>query len=117
MTKLDIIHYILSYDIKPIHERLKKLYEEDRITVGAYFYVYNPFNSYYLKQVSELVGKACKSKDYFRYIKRTDHLTLTLWKRGFDEDLAKALAFLEEQESLPFEQSQKQQLILKGELQ
>lgn len=64
----------------------------------------------------ELSTKACKSKNYFRCIKRVDSITFNIWLRGFKEDIARTEAFLAEQEALPFEQSQKQVLIQKGEL-
>lgn len=116
MTKMEIYNYILHYDIRPLADRLEKLLSEDRITSGACYYVYNPYEFYSLKQVMELSTKACKSKNYFRCIKRVDSITFNVLLEGFKEDIAKTEAFLAEQESLPFEQSQKQVLIQKGEL-
>lgn len=116
MTKLEIYEYILHYDIRSLANRLERLLSEDRITSGACYYVYNPYEFYHLKQVMELSSKACKSKNYFRCIKRVDSITFNIWLRGFKEDIARTEAFLAEQEALPFEQSQKQVLIQKGEL-
>lgn len=117
MTKLEIYDYILHYDIRSLADRLKKLLSEDRITSGACYYVYNPYEFYSLKQVMELSSKACKTKNYFRCIKRVDTITFSIWLEDFKKDIAKTEAFLAEQEALPFEQSQKQVLIQKGELQ
>lgn len=64
MTKLEIYDYLLHYDIRPLADRLEKLLSEDRITTGACYYVYNPYEFYSLKQVTELFSKACESKNY-----------------------------------------------------
>lgn len=72
--------------------------------------------NYTVEKVLELSAKACKSKNYFRCIKRVDSITFNIWLEGFKEDIARTEAFLAEQEALPFEQSQKQVLIQKGEL-
>ncbi len=117
MTKQDIIHYILNYDIRSLADRLERLMSEDRITSGACYYVYNPYEFYQLKQVMDLTYKASKSKDYFRYLKRKDSIFYSVMLEGFKKNIAKTEAFLQEQENLPFEQSQKQVLIQKGELQ
>lgn len=116
MTKLEIYDYISHYDIRPLADRLEKLLSEDRITGGACYYVYNPYEFYSLKRVMELSSKACRSKNYFRCIKRVDTITFNIWLEDFKRDLQKTEAFLDEQENLPFEQSQKQVLISKGEL-
>ena len=116
MTKLEIYDYLLHYDIRPLADRLEKLLSEDRITTGACYYVYNPYEFYSLKQVTELFSKACGSKNYFRCIKRVNTITFNIWLEEFKKDLQKTEAFLAEQENLPFEQSQKQVLIQKGEL-
>ena len=50
MTKLEIYDYLLHYDIRPLADRLEKLLSEDRITTGACYYVYNPYEFYYIKQ-------------------------------------------------------------------
>lgn len=101
MTKLEIYDYILHYDIRSLADLLEKLLSEDRITSGACYYVYNPYEFYSLKQVMELSFKACKSKNYFRCIKRVDTITFSIWLEDFKKDIAKTEAFLEEQENLP----------------
>ena len=116
MTKLEIYDYILHYDIRSLADRLENLLSEDRITSGACYYVYNPYKFYSLQQVMELSTKACRSKNYFRCIKRVDTITFNIWLEDFKENIQKTEAFLAEQENLPFEQSQKQVLIQKGEL-
>lgn len=116
MTKLETVQYILGYDLRSLADRLEKLLSEDRITSGACYYVYNPYEFYSLKQILEISSKAHKSKNYFRAIKRTDSITYGVLLRMFKDSIAKTEAFLEEQEALPFEQSQKQVLIQKGEL-
>lgn len=82
MTKLEIYDYILHYDIRSLADRLEKLLSEDRITGGTCYYVYNPYEFYHLKQVLELSAKACKSKNYFRCIKRVDSITFNIWRKA-----------------------------------
>lgn len=116
MTKLEILDFIFNYDLRSLADRLENLLAEDRITSGACYYVYNSYEFYSLKQVTELFSKACESKNYFRGIKRVNTITFNIWLEEFKKDLQKTEAFLAEQENLPFEQSQKQVLIQKGEL-
>lgn len=116
MTKLDIVHEILTYDFTSINQDLNQLFEEGRITSGARYYVYDPYGIYSVKWVSELISKAAASKDYTRYIKRQTSIQMNVIYRMFTEDLKKITDFIEEQKDLPFEQSQKQQLIANGEL-
>ena len=116
MTKIETINYILDYDIRSLADRLERLLSEDRITSGACYYVYNPYEFYSHKEVMDLICRASKSKDYFRYIKRLNSTHYSILLDMFKKDIAKTEAFLEEQENLPFEKSQKQLLIQKGEL-
>lgn len=116
MTKLNIVHEILTHNFTSLQKDLDQLLEEGRITSGARYYVYNPFDIYSVKWVSELVSKAAASKDYTRYIKRQTSTQMNVIYRMFTEDLKKITDFIEEQKALPFEQSQKQQLIANGEL-
>lgn len=101
MTKLEIYDYILHYDIRPLADRLENLLSEDRITGGACYYVYNPYEFYSFKQIMELSSKACKSKNYFRCIKRVDTITFGIWLEDFKKDIARTEAFLAEQEAPP----------------
>lgn len=117
MTKLDVIHYILNYDIRSLADRLEKLVAENRITSGAAYYVYNPYEFYELKQVLDLTSKASQSKNYSRYLKRKDSIFFSVVLEGFKRNITRTEAFLAEQEALPFEKSQKQVLIQKGEIQ
>lgn len=109
MTKIEIFSYILSFDYSSLNTRLDKLLREGRITPGARYYVYNPYG-YYWARVSDIASKASNSKDYFRYIKRIDSTTWRIIYQGFQEDMEKIKAFIEEQEKLPFEKTQKQLL-------
>lgn len=116
MTKLEILDFIFNYDIRSLADRLENLLAEDRITSGACYYVYNPYECYQLKQAMELTSQAAKSKNYLQYLKRKDSIFYSVMLQGFKENIQKTEAFLAEQENLPFEQSQKQVLIQKGEL-
>lgn len=116
MTKQEIIHFILNYNLDDIDSRLDKLMEGERITGGARYYVYNPYENYGLKSLMELLNKASKSKDYTRYLKRVDSFTYCYMYQDFIKGVEKTLAFIQEQENLPFEETQKQVLIQKGEL-
>lgn len=116
MTKLQIIDRILSYDFNSLTTELDRLVNENRITTGAAFYVYNPYKCYPYNQCLELVRKASNSKNYTRYIKRIDSITFQVMWDFFNQEMEKAWNFITEQSNLPFEQSQKQQLIANGEL-
>ena len=116
MTKSQIIDHILNTDLTDLSNRLDALLEQNRITPGARYYVYNPYQFYGLTQILEILDKASHSKDYIRYIKRIDSITYNIYLQDFQKDMARALAFVEEQEALPFELTQKQVLIQKGEL-
>lgn len=116
MTKMEIVQEMLAIDFSSISDRLDKLMEEGRITSGARYYVYNPYQIYSLTWLQELLDKAGKSKNYIRCIKRTDSITFSIIWKSFQEDLNKIISFVEEQENLPFEQTQKQILIQNGEL-
>ena len=85
MTKLEIYDYILHYDIRSLADRLENLLSEDRITGGACYYVYNPYEFYSFKQIMELSSKACKSKNYFRCIKRVDTITFGIVSQTVDK--------------------------------
>lgn len=116
MTKQEIINYILTYDLDGINSRLDKLMGEERITGGARYYVYGPYENYGFKTLLEILSKANKSKNYIRYLKRIDHFTYQYLYQNFTQGVEKAMAFIQEQETLPFEKTQKQVLISKGEL-
>lgn len=110
MTKLDIIDHILSFDFDSIVTELNRLVDEDRITAGAAYYVYNPFECYQYKQCLDIVRKAGNSKNYTRYIKRIDKVTFDVMNDLFNKAMEEAWAFITEQSNLPFDQTQKQQL-------
>lgn len=116
MTKSQIIDHILNTDFSDLDSRLDALMEQGRITGGARYYVYNPYQFYGYTRIMEILDKASHSKDYIRYIKRIDFTTYNIYLQDFQKDMARALAFVEEQEALPFESTQKQLLIQKGEL-
>lgn len=116
MTKHQVIDYVYSFDLETLDRQLQNLMDEGRITTGARYYVYNPYRIYTLTAINELVGKATKSKDYDRYIRRIKSTQYNVWLRMFDEDVAKIQKFISEQTRLPFAQTQKQQLIANGEL-
>lgn len=116
MTKQEIIKYILSYDLDDIDSRLDKLMREEKITGGARYYVYGPYENYGFKTLLEILSKADKSKNYFRYLKRIDRFSYQCLYQNFTQGMEKAMAFIQEQETLPFEKTQKQVLISKGEL-
>lgn len=116
MTKMEIVNQMLHTDFTSISDRLNKLMEEGRITTGARYYVYDPYHIYSYTQLNDILSKACKSSNYTRYIKRIDSITFSVMWESFQDDLNRILSFIEEQENLPFEQSQKQVLIQSGEL-
>lgn len=116
MTKQEIVHYLLTVDTKDLGDRLDKLMDEERITSGARYLVYNPMDSYDITWLLETLGKASDSKNYTRYLKRISLGVFEYHLNHYNKHLADIEAFVEEQENLPFDQTQKQVLIQKGEL-
>lgn len=117
MTKFDMIHSFMQMDLKPINDRITALCKADRITVGAAFYVYSPYEFYSYKKLSEIITRALKAKDYTQYINcNVSKRDIQYYYNDFLAELEKAEKFVEEQEALPFEQTQKQLLVQKGEL-
>lgn len=116
MTKSQIIRYILNVDFTDIQHRLDALMDQDRITSGARYYVYNPYSFYGYNQIMGILDRASKSKNYFRYLNRISSITYNIYLDDFRENMTKTLAFIQEQETLPFVETQKQVLISKGEI-
>lgn len=116
MTKAEIINYLLTIDTKSLRDRLDKLMDENRITSGARYYVYNPMDNYDITWLLETLNKASDSKNYTRYLKRIGLGVFNYHLNHYNQHLDKITSFVEEQENLPFDQTQKQILIQKGEL-
>lgn len=116
MTKQEIINYILNTDFTDIQNRLDALMNQDRITSGARYYVYNPYNFYGFNQIMKILDKASKSRNYSRYLNRVSSIAYNIYLDDFRENMTRTLAFIQEQETLPFVETQKQVLISKGEI-
>lgn len=117
MTKNEMIREVLHMDLNSIYNRLAALVEENRITVGAAYYVYNPYDFYGYKKILEIFDRACKSKNYNQYLNcNVPKWNVQYYYSDLLSQMDRAKKFIEEQESLPFEQTQKQILIQKGEL-
>lgn len=100
-------YFELTKDFSKLNNRLSKLVDEDKITTGAAYYVYNPFRFYYYERISDILTKASKSTNYTRYLKRIDKYTWNSLIIGLEKELEEAYIFVEEQEKLPIELSQK----------
>jgi len=120
LTKLQLIHryheLMEEAQEKQIFDRLVELVHQDKITAGAAYYIHNPWDWYSADAIRNILLKAGEAKNYLRAIKRTSHFTYTYHITEIEKNLKAAMDFLEEQESLPFEQTQKQVLKREGKL-
>ena len=87
---------------------LNQLVEQDRITTGAGCLVYG--DCYHLSE-----GYLNHFPNTSAY-KNTSTTLMQVWYKGTVEHLQKTQRFINEQKNLPFEKTQKQVLIQKGEL-
>jgi hypothetical protein len=101
---------------REISPRLDKLVEDNRITTGAAYTVYDVTQCYGYTKIKEILDKAFKSKDTIRYMKRIKLSSWQYYVNDMQRVYDKVIVFCDEQEALPFEQTQKQVLIAKGEL-
>ncbi len=118
MTKNQIIdlYFEIMKDYTPWADRLIELVSQDRITSGA-LYIYDAYQSYGRQKISEMFNKAGKAKSFSQYIGcNTTKFDWTYSILKLQDDIAKTKLFIETQEQLPFEQTQKQLLIANGEI-
>jgi len=117
---IDMYHEIILGDkVNSLEERLDTLMETKKITSGYRYGTHSIIGSYESTKMGEMFDRAAKAKNYTQYISDSDKYT----KRWFESILdslnkfiEKVQADVEEQESLPFEESQMQLLVASGEL-
>jgi len=110
------IDNLINEYMNEIRDRLDKLVEDNRITGGVRYYTNNLYENYHYKWYQEVLDKAMKSKNYSRalnYPTKWDYKYHAMNLKEFIEDTKE---LIEEQEKLPFEETQKQVLKAKGEL-
>ncbi len=121
MTKLEMVRryfdFILGEELKSWEDRLDTLMNEGRITTGARYYVYNSHRWYGVKMMDEITSRAAKAKNYIAYINNRKKWDYEYAWEDIQKEFSKMKAFVEEQEALPYEKTQKQRLISNGELQ
>lgn len=112
MNKLDRFFEMTSdYNFTNLVDRLIALVEQNRITTGCLL-LYNPNNFYPVVWGDKLHSKAAKAKNSVNYL--NDHITnaeLDRMEANLKELWDEAIVFVTEQETLPFEDTQKQQLL------
>lgn len=115
MTKLEMVRryfdFILGEELKSWEDRLDALMKEGRITTGARYYVYNSHSWYGVKMMDEITSRAAKAKNYIGYINNRKKWDYEYAWEDIQKEFAKMKAFVEEQEALPYEKTQKQRLI------
>ena len=120
MTKLEMVrryfNFILGEELKSWEDRLDALMNEGRITTGARYYVYNSHRWYGVKKMDEITSRAAKAKNYIRYINNRKKWDYEYAWRDIQKEFEKMKAFVEEQEALPYEKTQKQRLMSNDEL-
>jgi len=121
MTKLEMVrryfNFILGEELQSWEDRLDALMNEGRITTGARYYVYNSHRWYGVKMMDEITSRASKAKNYIAYLNNRKKWDYEYAWRDIQKEFSKMKAFVEEQEALPYEKTQKQRLISNGELQ
>lgn len=95
-----------------LNKRLLKLMNQDRITSGCY-YVHNTYDNWEYKHAMELIQKCNRSRTSIGDVKL---YSLERALEGIHKHVAELEAFVVEQESLPFEETQMQVLKRSGEL-
>ena len=117
MTKLEMVRryfdFILGEELKSWEDRLDALMTEGRITTGARYYVYNSHRWPGVKLMDDITSRASKAKNYIAYLNKWDYEYA--WE-DIQKEFSKMKAFVEEQEALPYEKTQKQRLISNDEL-
>ena len=120
MTKLEMVRryfdFILGEELKSWEDRLDALMNEGRITTGARYYVYNSHRWYGVKMMDDITSRASKAKNYIAYINNRKKWDYEYAWEDIQKEFAKMKAFVEEQEGLPYEKTQKQRLISNDEL-
>ncbi|MFA5542869.1 MAG: hypothetical protein WDA47_03785 [Bacilli bacterium] len=109
----EIMEEVFKQDIL---ERLNSLVKADRVTSGAAYYIYSPYEWYGYKAISTILQKANSSKDILRYLKRVSKFYWNYYIQDMERQMKETMAFIQEQETIEFEKSQKQVLKAKGEL-
>jgi hypothetical protein len=117
-TKRDCLNQYFDLMTKgdKLHARVIALMESNRITSGACFYVHNPYDWHGAKSIAKILEKAGHSKNYTAALKRISQWHWNYYLKDIEAHLAETTAFVNEQEKLPFDKTQKQILIQKGEL-
>lgn len=120
MTKLEMVRryfdFILGEELKSWEDRLDVLVHQGRITTGARYYVYNSHSWYGVKKMDEITSRASKAKNYIAYINNRKKWDYEYAWADIQKEFAKMKAFVEKQEVLPYEKTQKQRLISNDEL-
>lgn len=113
MTKKQMIleyYNILDKAHKQLDPRLKKLLDEHRITAVAVYYIHNKYNWPGTKAIDGIITKAIDSKNYSSYISRVKKSEYKKHLQSMQDSFNETQAFIEKQESLPYEETQKQLL-------
>lgn len=120
MTKLEMVRryfdFILGEELKSWEDRLDALMNEGRITTGARYYVYNSHRWPGVKMMDDITSRASKAKNYIAYINNRKKWDYEYAWEDIQKEFEKMKAFVEEQEALPYEKTQKQRLISNDEL-
>ncbi|HHV27923.1 MAG TPA: hypothetical protein GXX63_12120 [Tissierellia bacterium] len=120
MTKLEMVRryfdFILGEELQSWEDRLDALMNEGRITTGARYYVYNSHRWHGVKLMDDITSRASKAKNYIVYINNRKKWDYEYAWKDIQKEFSKMKAFVEEQEALPYEKTQKQRLISNDEL-
>jgi len=108
MTKLELMdefHNLVISKGKEINKRTHDLHEQKKVTFGWMLTV-NIYDNYHYEKLIEI--------NHLNRVKKWD---IEYWLKGLKNHIEKSLKEIEEQEKLPFEESQMQVLIREGKIQ
>ena len=120
LTKQDYVdlylEFLQSEELASLEERLDHLLDANRITDGARYLVYYYREWYGVKQLYDILRRASKAKCYVTYINDRRKWDFEYAWQNIQQEYAKALQFVVENEQCPFEESQCQKLLASGAL-
>lgn len=113
MTRQEILqeyYSLLEKALGELNPRLLRLMEQERITAEAVYYQHNRLQWPGSVKITSIIDRGLKSKDFEKYLNRVKKSELLEALNSMRESFFSTQAFIDEQESLPFEECQSKQM-------
>jgi hypothetical protein len=88
-------YFELGKGYEHINDQLYKLHKQGKITAGEYYFIYNPYEWYGDKRITEILEKASKAKNYSRYLKRTSLWSWNYYIEDIEKNYKKTIDFIQ----------------------